>query len=139
MAKHPGGRPTKLTRALVDKAQKYIDEEIMFGGQFNGDLPTVAGLAIYLDVGRRSIYDWAEQNTPLALEFSHTLEKLMARQQYMLVGKSLKGDYNPTIAKMLLNVNHDMIEKSKTDVTTNGNEIKGASIIFADDPSSTDN
>jgi hypothetical protein len=125
------GRPTKLTQALVDKAAKYINEEVMLGGMYFGDLPSVAGLALYLDVARSSVYEWAEplkekpttaaqkRNALLRRQFSDTLEKVLARQQYMLEGKSIKGEYNPTIAKMLLNVNHGMVEKTRTDITTN--------------------
>lgn len=111
-------RPTKLTQQLIDKAAAYLGETKM-GGQYFGDLPTVAGLAIFMDVARSSIYEWSEQDTPLGKEFSDTLERILATQQYMLQGKSLKGEYNPTIAKMLLNVNHGMVEKTKTDITTN--------------------
>lgn len=118
-------RPTKLTREIVDKAAKYINEEVMLGGLFFGDLPSVAGLALYLDVARSSVYLWAEQDTSLGREFSDTLEKVLARQQYQLEGKALKGEYNPTIAKMLLNVNHGMVEKTKTDITSGDEPING--------------
>jgi hypothetical protein len=115
--KHPGGRPTKLTRELVDKARKYIDVETKYGGIYHGDLPTVAGLSLYLDVARVTIYDWCKQESPLAKEFSNTVEKLDATQEYMLVGKSLKGEYNSNIASILLS-NHGHIKKthSETDL-----------------------
>lgn len=123
-SKNRGGRPTKLTRDLVNKAKKYIEVEVKLGGLHYGDLPTVAGLAVYMDVARSSIYKWAEeQKGQLGTEFSDTLERILATQQYYLEGKSLKGEYNPTIARMLLNVNHGMIEINKTDVTTGGEKI----------------
>lgn len=119
-----GGRPTKLTQEIVDKARRYIEVEIMHGGEYAGDLPTVAGLAIYLKVARSSIYEWADdKKSKLGSQFSDTLEAILARQQYMLQGKALKGEYNAAIAKMLLNVNHDMVERTKTDVTTDGEKI----------------
>lgn len=120
--KHAGGRPTKLTRELVDKARRYIDVEIKLGGLFFGDLPTVPGLSLYLDVARSSIYLWASQDTPLGREFSDTVEKLDATQEYQLVGKSLKGEYNSNIASILLS-NHGHIKKTSQDLTTNGKEL----------------
>lgn len=115
--KHAGGRPTKLTPELVAKARAYIDVETKYGGQFHGDLPTVAGLSLFLDVARSSIYEWAKQTDPLGREFSDTVDKLDATQEYMLVGKSLKGDYNSNIASILLS-NHGHIKKthSETDL-----------------------
>lgn len=113
-SKHPGGRPTKLTRELVDKAAKYINEEINQGGQYHGDLPTVAGLSLYLDCSRDSIYEWRKGTSSLAQEFSDTLDKIDATQEYKLVGKSLKGEYNAAISKLLLS-NHGYVEKSKVD------------------------
>lgn len=122
--REPFGRPTKLTPEIVEKARRYIDVEIKLGGLYAGDLPTVAGLAIYLKVARSSIYEWADdRTTELGANFSDTLEDILAHQQYMLQGKTLKGEYNPTIAKMMLNVNHDMVERTKTDVTTDGEKI----------------
>lgn len=85
------------------------------GGLFYGDLPTVPGLSIYLDVARASIYEWRNQDSPLAKEFSDTLERINTVQQYMLVGKGLRGEYNTGIAKMLLNVNHGMVENQRID------------------------
>lgn len=115
--KHAGGRPTKLTPELLQKARRYIDVETKYGGIYHGDLPTVAGLSLYLDVARKTIYDWASQTSPLAVEFCNTVEKLDATQEYMLVGKSLKGEYNSNIASILLS-NHGHIKKthSETDL-----------------------
>lgn len=109
-------RPTKLTKELADKAERYL-EEIKLGGMYHGDLPTVAGLSIFLDVARETLYAWSRLDTELGHRFSDTLEKIHAQQQYMLIGKGLKNEYNPTITKMLLNVNHGMVEKQKSEVS----------------------
>lgn len=104
-------RPTKLTKELVTKAATYVDETKM-GGRFYGDLPTVAGLSIFLDVARDSLYEWAKQDTPLGREFSDTLERVGAEQEYKLIGKSLKGEYNAAISKLLLG-NHGYSDRSE--------------------------
>jgi hypothetical protein len=49
-------------------------------------------------VNRDTIYDW-ETKEP---EFSDILGKLRAKQAHMLITNGLSGDYNPTIAKVLL-------------------------------------
>ena len=122
-------RPTKLTAALVKKADGYIQETKM-GGLYFGDLPMVAGLAIYLDVARDSIYEWIKAKTPLARQFSDIVEKISAEQEYKLVGKGLKGEYNATIAKLLLS-KHGYVERRETDVTSGG-EVIGALVEFID-------
>jgi hypothetical protein len=126
-------RPTKLTKELAEKSTRYLDE-IKLGGLYHGDLPTVAGLSIFLDVSRDSLYEWAKQNSPLGRKFSDTLARINAHQEYMLIGKGLKGEYNATIAKMLLNVNHGMVEKTRTDVTSGDLPIKSLVEFIGDDP-----
>lgn len=113
--KHPGGRPTKLTRELVDKAAEYLSNCI-------GKLPTKEGLALYLDVNRSTIYEWAALETPLGKEFSYIFEKIMAEQGERLIQGSLMGRFNPTISKMML-TRHDYVEKQAVDHTTNGKEL----------------
>jgi len=120
-------RPTKLTTGLVTKAHGYINETKM-GGLFFGDLPMVAGLAIYLDVARDSIYEWIKLKTPLGRQFSDIVERIGAEQEYKLVGKSLKGEYNASIAKLILN-KHGYVERRETDLTSRGEPI-GALVEF---------
>ena len=57
-------RPTNFTTELVTEVNNYIDE-VKMGGLYLGDLPIVAGLCIYLDVARDSIYEWIKLPTPL--------------------------------------------------------------------------
>lgn len=108
-------RPTKLTREMVDKAQRYVTQETKHGGLYAGDLPTVAGLSLYLDVARSTIFEWAKLTTPLGREFSDSVERLDATQEYQLIGKSLKGEYNSNIAAILLS-NHGHVKKTQSEV-----------------------
>lgn len=106
-------RPTILTDELKNRARLYIkeceDEETEFhktrGTTSDGyerlvrvRLPTVEGLAVYLDVARSTLYKWKDENK----EFSDIIDKLLEKQADMLISKGLSGDYNPTIAKVLL-------------------------------------
>ena len=122
-------RPTKLTTELVTKAEGYINETKM-GGLYFGDLPMVAGLSIYLDVARDTIYEWAKLKTPLGKQFSDIVERISAEQEYKLVGKGLKGEYNASIAKLILN-KHGYVERRETDLTSGGEAI-GALVEFVD-------
>lgn len=124
MTKNKGGRPLEYKPDLVDKAQEYLDscedkeiEQEKKDGwttyKIQAKLPTIEGLALYLDVDRTTIYDWCSKFP----EFSHIVEKLRVEQADRLINSGLSGDYNPTIAKVLL-TKHGYTDK--TDITSNG-------------------
>lgn len=113
--KDKGGRPTDYDEEVVlRKLQKYIDdaedEEIellsavslkgteMFRRKLKVHLPTVEGAALYLGVAKNTIYNWEE----IYPRFLHLMDELRAKQARMLMENGLSGDYNPTIAKVLL-------------------------------------
>lgn len=93
------------------KADAYISEH-----EGHGDVvPTASGLASHLGVTRSTIYKWrADYPT-----FSDTLERLQAKQERLLISNGLKGDFQPTIAKLML-ANHGYSEKSEHQVTGAG-------------------
>jgi hypothetical protein len=102
------GRPTKLTPELLEKAKQYID-----GGYLTDELvPTIAGLACYIDIRRSTAYEWAKDNQ----EFSDIFERIMAKQENGLLKGGLAGDYNPTIAKLML-TKHGYSDKQETALT----------------------
>lgn len=108
------GRPTLYNEDILKKLQKYIDEaedeelEVvsaislkgteMYRRKLKVHLPTVEGAALYLGISKRTIYDWEEIHPA----FLHLMEDLRAKQARMLMENGLNGDYNPTIAKVLL-------------------------------------
>ncbi len=120
------GRPTDYSEDILDKAKEYlascedveIEKEVGNRTEYrlNVKLPTIEGLAVYLRVSRDTIYEWAKHHK----EFSDTLEDLRAEQADKLINQGLAGNYNSTIAKLVLSSNHGMREKSETDVTTGG-------------------
>lgn len=123
------GRPTKYSQKILDLTYKYIemceDETIqetvglsakgteLFKNKIQVKLPSVEGLAYYLHIDKTSIYEWEK----LHQEFSHALSELRAKQANVVLNKGLSGDYNPTIAKLILSNNHGY--KERTDTTTN--------------------
>ena len=104
--KNKCGRPTCYSDDALKKTQEYIDNYEEHGHA----IPSVAGLALILGVGRRTIYDWAkrEENE----EFSHTLEILNASQECTLLNKGLLGEFNSAITKLALG-NHGYSDKQQ--------------------------
>lgn len=113
MEKNKVGRPTTYNEEILTKTEQYIknciDQEIEFhktrGEKSDSyerivkvNLPTIEGLALYLNVARSSIYLWIDEHK----DFSDIIEKLQAKQAEMLINSGLSGSYNPTIAKVLL-------------------------------------
>lgn len=109
------GRPTEYKgEETCKKLQRYIDEaedeelELlsavslkgteMFKRKLKVHLPTIEGAAEYLDVDRNTLYNWEE----IYPEFLRVMDSLRAKQARMLIENGLNGDYNPTIAKVLL-------------------------------------
>lgn len=104
-------RPTKLTPEVRELTAKYLSECIE-----NNKVPTAARLAVNIGVGKRTLYDWAKNDT----EFSHTLDLLNAIQESTLIDGSLENKLNATISKLML-ANHGY--KERQDVTTNDEKI----------------
>lgn len=104
----PAGRPLEYNDEILTQAQEYLlsceDKEIEKGSEdrptysIKVKLPTIEGLAVYLKVSRDTIYDWEKKYK----EFSYILTQLRAEQADKLINNGLSGDYNPTIAKVLL-------------------------------------
>jgi len=104
---HAGGCPTKLTDEAMEKAKSYV---IDFTPDDNELLPTVAGLAELLCVSKKTITNWAgrEENAEFLLLF----ERLMNKQERMLVTGGLGGAYNSVMAKLIL-TNHGYSDKQE--------------------------
>jgi len=123
--KKKGGRPTKYSKKILQKTQEYInsceDQERQIVKQSNAEkgyemydtklvvkLPTIEGLAVHLRINRDTIYTWCQDHK----EFSDIIEELKAKQADRLLNNGLSGDYNPTIAKVLL-TKHGYIERKE--------------------------
>jgi hypothetical protein len=127
------GRPTTYSEEMCIKAKEYLasceDVEIeRETGQkteykLNVKLPTVQGLAVYLGVSRDTIYEWSTKYP----EFSDTIEQINAKQADKLINEGLAGNYNSTIAKLMLSSNHGMRER--TDQTTNDKELPNTVLV----------
>lgn len=106
------GRPTKYEESFIQEVDVYIEKDIA-----KGDLPTVYGLALHLNVNRDTLFEWAK----VYPDFSDSLKKLNDIQANNLINKGLKNEYNSTIAKLMLSANHGM--KERVDTTTNDKDL----------------
>lgn len=116
---HPGGRPTEYTPEVIQKINEYLEEAI----PQNMKIPTVEGIALKLGISRDTLYEWAKVHP----EFSDTLKELKMRQKEILQEIGIFGgkEINATIVALLLRVNHDMVETTKSDITSGGKPIMG--------------
>lgn len=112
-----GGRPTKLTKALVEKAHTYDFVELRQA------VPTIEGLALYLGIHRDTLYSWCEGDGPLNREISDITKELLTQQSLELMNGALKGKLNPQISRLILSSKHGYVEKQQTDLTTNGKDL----------------
>lgn len=119
MAKNPWGRPTKYNEDMCQKVDEYIAntqdtyKELIKGKgveqQLQVNRPTKYWLASFLWVNKTTLYERADKNP----EFSNALEKIDEEQKRRLVEMWLSGEYNSTIAKLVLSANHWMSETKK--------------------------
>lgn len=117
--KNKVGRPSELAESL-EKAKEYL-----LGGYKDVEevVPSIAGLACFLGKSRSRVYEYAEQNA----EFKDTLEGIKVLQESKLINGGLKGDFNPTIAKLMLS-NHGYSEKHEVDNTSSDGSVRSAVI-----------
>ncbi len=125
------GRPSKLTDALIEQAGRYATKDYRLQGEV---IPTIEGLAVFLNVSRKTLYNWKAENE----EFLHILDDLMARQAKELFSNGLTGDFNPTITKLIL-TKHGYSDRVEQDVTSSDGALAPTSIVLrgvrADDSS----
>jgi len=105
-----GGRPTTYTPEVVEQAWAYTR-----GGwekEFNHAVPSVVGLCIAIKRSKTSIYDWSKED---GNEFADILKEIHTNQELVVFGRSLTGDYNSTMAKLML-TKHGYSDKQDTTV-----------------------
>jgi hypothetical protein len=118
------GRPTKYTEEILAKAEEYLN-----GGYKESDdlFPSHVGLALYLELAKSTVYDWASD--PEKKPFSDIFERCLNMQEKALINNSLLGEYNSTIAKVML-TKHGYSDKQQTELTgANGEAIQTESKV----------
>lgn len=102
-------RPSLYTDDMIDRCNEYL-----LDCELKDKLPTIEGLAVYLNVMRKTLYNWA--NDPKKSQFLHTFEIIKAKQAEQLIQRGLKNEYNSTIAKLIL-TNHGYSDKQQVEST----------------------
>ena len=122
--KEPFGRPTKLTPELLEYAKTYLStcgdfvDYVKPSGDtvYNVELPSHASLAIYLNISKSTLYEWAKESK----DFSDILAEVSVAQERFLLRGGLSGKYNASIAKVIL-TKHGYREGQ--DITTNDKDL----------------
>lgn len=102
------GQPTKYNKQKLETTLDYIKNY----ADYEDVIPSVAGLAVVLEVSKKTLYNWAEvkENS----QFLHALSRLATSQERRLLNGGLSGSYNPTITKLIL-TNHGYTDRPKED------------------------
>lgn len=110
------GRPTDYSDSMVSDAWNYVKEfanDEGSGDKLKVNLPTIEGLALYLEISRSTLYLWQKEHP----EFSDIIEVLQQKQAQVLINNGLSGNYNSTIAKVLL-TKHGYNDKQEVEQRT---------------------
>jgi hypothetical protein len=139
-------KPTKFNKkSFLNKLEKYLRSttdkaEVIKGKRgiavkFQVHLPTIPDFAIFLGITKKTLYNWRNwepgkgEENPKNQErkevAEYAFDRILTEQQTRLINKGLSGDYNPTIAKLILDANHGIREEvnlnNKGEVTHNHN------------------
>lgn len=101
------GRPTTFNAKTMATAKAYVKN---YNSKYDHQMPSVAGLAVVLKVGRPGIYQWENQQEHP--EFKDILEDLLSEQELVLFNRSLVNEFNSNIAKLALG-KHGYSDKSE--------------------------
>lgn len=138
MKKNRGGRPTKYSKKIIEKAREYLDncndeydefhktrglKSNTYERIINVNIPTIEDLALYLKISRETVYDWRDKYS----EFSDIVKEVQITQASRLIKGGLSGTYNPAIAKVLL-TKHGYRDAVDSDLTSGGEKISGVTI-----------
>lgn len=115
------GRPTKYNATMLKKAQEYLTG-------YDGPIPSVAGLSLFLGVSKSTVYLWAQDNK----QFSDALDDIKSRQEVLLLQGGLTNVYNATIAKLIMATNHGYSDKQQTELSGPGGEQITFKVKFVD-------
>lgn len=109
LTKHPGGRPTDYhPETIIPKTVEYLEVVNQ------NELPSIEGLALFLDVSRDTLYEWSSKHP----EFSDTIKKILMKQKKQLIDDGMYGgkEVNAAMAIFLLKANHGLKEDSGVQV-----------------------
>lgn len=92
--------------------QEGIDKYFKTCEQMDEPL-TMEGLAVALDMGRRTLVDYSNRD-----EFLPTIKKAREKVNQNFAMRALRGDYNAAISIFLMKNNFGYVDKVEQEVTT---------------------
>ncbi|MFH1718517.1 MAG: terminase small subunit [Planctomycetota bacterium] len=122
--KNLGGRPSLYTPDMPDRLRAYIKNF----KEYEDEIPSIPGFACVVGTCERTVYNWGDKHE----KFLQALGELHSAQHKVLLSKGLNGEFNSTIAKLVLSSNHKYSER--TDMTTGGEKITPQVVSFANLP-----
>ena len=111
------GRPTKYGKDILEKTLDYIDH---YDSKYDDLIPSIAGLSVVLGIARETVRAWGHEENKC--DFSAMLDKLLSKQEKLLINGGLGGVMNATITKLVL-AKHGYSDKQEVDHTTGGEKI----------------
>jgi hypothetical protein len=107
------GRPTIYSDALMQKAREYVEGD--YDTIYSHSIPSHLGLCEALSITKSTLYKWAGEEGKEA--FADILARCNAKQHNILIAKGLSGDFNASIAKLVLGKHgyHDRVESTGAD------------------------
>lgn len=105
-----GGRPTKYSQAMYEKASAYVNGGWAEDGK---PIPSAPRLSRKLGVTKSTLYEWASKHP----EFSDLLDDMNAEQESTLLEQGLLGEYNSNIVKLVLG-KHGYSDKTEQDISS---------------------
>ncbi|MFA6097569.1 MAG: terminase small subunit [Candidatus Paceibacterota bacterium] len=108
------GRPSLCTAEMVRSAEYYSREWKSL--DTNDVLPSIEGLALYLGVTRKTIYNWLQEaeTDKNHQDFLYICEQILIRQFKQLSNGGLQGTYNSAITKLMMS-KHGYVDKAETE------------------------
>lgn len=91
------------------------------------NLPTIEGLARFLNTTSKTVLAWCTQHP----DFAQEIEVLIDEQKKRLIDSGLSGNYSGTITRQLLSALHGVRDSS--DVTSGGKELNIQIVNYAED------
>ena len=107
-------KPTKYSEETLKVYAEYMQEAI----PQNMKIPTVEGLALKLGISKETLYQWRKIHT----EISDALRELKMKQKEYLTEIGIFGgkEINASIVALFLRANHNVVETTKSDITSGG-------------------
>lgn len=117
------GRPSTYTKHILRKAKEYLKSD-------DHKIPTIAGLCVYLNTPRSTLYQWLSNKVDK--ELIDTISMMSEVRESRLIEGGLASKWNSNIVKLILTTNHGYSENNQKDSGITVNVNRSAAITHED-------